>query len=484
MWQSTRSTTTTSFASAIIHGLAPDGGLYVPSHLPKLLLIETMKTLSYKDIAYYVLSKFLDDFSHDEINSIVNKSYQVSDFPQGEIALESYPGFTLLRLDQGPTMAFKDMALMMLPHLIETAKQKLLIKESLVFLTATSGDTGGAALAGFSHVNGAQLMVLYPDQGVSAIQRNQMHHFTSKNRQLIPVTGNFDDCQRLVKEAFQTLKIEGIRLSSSNSINIGRLLPQIIYYVYSYLQLVNQQKITFGESIDVVVPTGNFGNIMAANYARMMGLPIHRLVSATNQNDVIHRFIQTGIYDARHEFKVSWSPAMDILISSNVERLLFELYHHQVEEVDQLMTKLRIERTYALSQEAHHLLRETFDSYAVSEQDTLQSIRQFYDQHHHLIDPHTAIGYAAYQRTHSTHYTLVVSTAHPFKFPEAIFEAFHLRAPLLLKDQLKALGKLDHSRVDKRFNDLFVDHDSVTCVAKEQVLATLIKKIGEIHVSD
>lgn len=480
MVRSTRSSYQTTCSAAILSGLSSDGGLFVPQEIPTLKWSKTWLDRSYRQLAVEVLSLFLDDFDSREIEAIVDSSYSSEAFPHGETRIEEYPGFSLLRLDQGPTLAFKDMALVMLPHLIRAAKQKEGLAQNIVFLTATSGDTGGAAMAGFRAYDDGNLIVLYPAHGISDIQRRQMHQMEAPNRRLIPVEGNFDDCQRLVKQAFQELRIPNVVLSSTNSMNIGRLLPQIVYYVHAYLQVVKSGSIAYGDPLDVYVPTGNFGNVLAAYYAKKMGVPFGKLIGATNQNDVVHQFIQSGKYDIRRPFTPSLSPAMDILVSSNLERLLFDLYDGSALDVRALMERLKTERVYQVSPQVLTRIRETFDSAMTGESATIAAIRRFYAQFHRLIDPHTAVAYAAYlHKQHPSRHALVVSTASPFKFPEAMFQAFGLSRLVPLDVQYLQLESLDPACADSRAKDLYQTQEEPEGVSPDKVLPMIREMAGD-----
>lgn len=480
MVRSTRSSYQTTCSAAILSGLSSDGGLFVPQKIPDLKLNQSWLNLSYRQLAVEVLSHYLVEFTLREIETIVDSSYSEEAFPYGETRMDDYPGFSLLRLDQGPTLAFKDMALVMLPHLVQAAKQKEGIAKRIVFLTATSGDTGGAAMAGFRSYEDGYLIVLYPTHGISDIQRRQMHQLETANLRLIPVDGNFDDCQRLVKQAFQEIKIPNTELSSTNSMNIGRLLPQIVYYVHAYLQVVKSGSIAFGDQLDVYVPTGNFGNILAAYYAKKMGVPFGKLIGATNQNDVVHQFIQSGVYDIRRPFTPSLSPAMDILVSSNLERLLFDLYDGSVQDISTLMEQLQAKKVYQVSSHVLTRIRETFDSAMVNESATIAAIRRFYAQFHRLIDPHTAVAYGAYlHKQDSSRHALVVSTASPFKFPEAMFQAFGLSRQVPLDVQYHQLESLDPTCADPRAKELYQPQEESKGIMPDRVLAMIREMAGE-----
>ena len=332
LFKSTRSEQTVTASQAILKGLADDGGLFVPMSIPELdVTVEQLSKMSYKEVAYEVMKLYLTDFTEDELKHCINSAYD-SKFDTEEIApLVEAEGAYFLELFHGATIAFKDMALSILPHLLTTAAKKNNVKNEIVILTATSGDTGKAALAGFADVEGTRIVVFYPKNGVSPIQEKQMVTQKGKNTKVVGIHGNFDDAQTGVKKMFgdkalaEEMDKKGFQFSSANSINIGRLVPQIVYYVYAYTRLLGENKIENGEKINVVVPTGNFGNILAAFYAKQMGLPIAKLICASNENKVLFDFLSTGVYDKNREFMLTSSPSMDILISSNLERLIYQI---------------------------------------------------------------------------------------------------------------------------------------------------------------
>ena len=332
LYKSTRGNKLVSSSETIIKGLADDGGLYIPYPLPKLEFNDSWLSKTYPEIAKEIFKKFFDDFTEEEIKNVIVSSYNNTNFKGKVVGLRNFDKFSFLELYHGPTLAFKDMALTALPHLMGVAMKKMGIKRKLTILTATSGDTGGAALCGFSKAPNIDIVVLYPNNGVSTFQEKQMLSFTNETSKAYAIEGNFDDCQNIVKDIFNTYRDNSmLLLSSANSINIGRLVPQIVYYFYGYLSLVNTGQINFGDKINVSVPTGNFGNILAAYYAKILGLPINELICASNENNVLTEFINSGIYDANREFYKTNSPSMDILLSSNVERLLALITSNTVE---------------------------------------------------------------------------------------------------------------------------------------------------------
>jgi len=424
-----------SASEAIVKGIAEDGGLYVPGEFPKITKsFEDLGKMNYRELAYYVMKMYFDDFSEAELKECVDKAYD-DKFENPLIAPLNYKnGVCFLELYHGRTLAFKDMALSVLPHLLSTAAKKLNIKKEIVILTATSGDTGKAALEGFDSVDGIKIVVFYPKDGVSEIQRLQMITQEGENTFVVGIEGNFDDAQSGVKEIFSDksfnalLNEKGYMLSSANSINIGRLVPQIVYYIYTYANLLKDKKIKAGENINIVVPTGNFGNILAAFYAKTMGVPIGRLICASNENNVLTDFINTGVYDRRRKFFITNSPSMDILISSNLERLLFEISGRKAEVIDSLMKQLKEQGKYEINEDMKGKLNLLYGGYA-NEEETITTVKEVYEETKYVIDTHTAVAYKVYtdyiKNTEDESVAVIVSTASPFKFPESINKALN-----------------------------------------------------------
>lgn len=421
MYKSTRGLEGIHASKAIIDGIANDGGLYVTdidfSYSQKDF--DRLKKLSYKDLAVEILEKFLDDFTKEEITDIVYKSYDKTfDIDSIVNVKKAKDKIYFLELFHGKTLAFKDVALQVLPNLLSVSKKKNNINEKTIILTATSGDTGSAALAGFEGKEDVEMIVLYPNQGVSEIQEKQMLQYESKTRHIYAVEGNFDDCQNLVKKIFS--EENNKNLSSANSINIGRLIPQIVYYFYAYFRIARKK-----EKINVVVPTGNFGDILAGYIAKEMGLPIEKLICASNQNNVLEDFIRTGVYDINRPFKKSISPSMDILISSNLERLLYyKLKDCKV--IKELMSDLKNKKVYEV-----HLDMDEFVGESISELETFSGIRSVYDYYDYVIDPHTSVAYGSFRKYQTEHNreknkvkTLILSTAHPMKFSKTVSKVF------------------------------------------------------------
>ncbi len=434
MYKSTRSEEGFVTASqAILQGLAADGGLFVPTELPKLSLrMEQLCKMSYQETAYEVMRLFLTDFTEEELKSCIQNAYD-SKFDTEEIApLVKAGNAYYLELFHGATIAFKDMALSILPHLMTTAAKKNNSHEEIVILTATSGDTGKAALAGFADVSGTKIIVFYPKHGVSPIQERQMVTQRGENTFVIGIEGNFDDAQTGVKNMFGNEELKermlkkGYRFSSANSINIGRLVPQVVYYVYAYAKLLGEGKISDGERINVAVPTGNFGNILAAYYAKHLGVPIGKLLCASNENKVLYDFFATGRYDRNRDFILTNSPSMDILISSNLERLLYHISGNRAADTRARMEQLKAEGCYEITQEMRKQLADFYGGTADQKQ-TGEAIASLYEQTGYVLDTHTAVASYVYeqyrQQTGDQTKTVIASTASPYKFARSVMEA-------------------------------------------------------------
>ena len=430
-------------SEAILRGLAPDGGLYVPDHIPHLeKSLREIAELDYRQTAYEVMKLLLTDYTEDELKYCISHAYD-SKFDTDEIAPLAYAdGAYYLELYHGATIAFKDMALSILPYLMTTAAKKNNVKNEIVILTATSGDTGKAALAGFADVPGTRIIVFYPKHGVSPIQEQQMVTQKGDNTCVIGIEGNFDDAQTGVKKIFtdkelaKELDAKGFQFSSANSINIGRLVPQIVYYVYSYAKLLKEEKIAEGDPINVVVPTGNFGNILAAYYAKNMGVPIAKLICASNSNKVLFDFFQTGEYDRNRDFILTSSPSMDILISSNLERLIYHIAGDNADRDAEYMKQLTQNGKYEITDEMREKLVDFFGGFA-TEEETFETIKKVFDKTGYLMDTHTAVASAVYSKyvetTGDKTVSVIASTASPFKFTRSV---------------MKALGKDDEGKDD------------------------------------
>ncbi|MGG7144326.1 threonine synthase [Clostridium nigeriense] len=429
-------------SQAIINGISKDGGLCVPVSFPNLFeKIKEKIDMTYEEVAFEVIKEFFTDFSNEEIKDAISKAYE------NRFKVVEKNGF--LELYHGPTSAFKDAALLFLPQIMSLAKKKLNINEEIVILAATSGDTGKAALEGFKDVEGFRVMVYYPKEGVSPVQEMQMVTQEGRNVRVVGIKGNFDDAQRGVKEIFgdnefkeELLKMN-YRLSSANSINIGRLIPQIIYYFYGYLKLVNKQQIKIGDKINIVVPTGNFGNILAAYYAREMGLPVAKFICASNENNVLSDFFNKGVYDKRRDLILTESPSMDILVSSNLERLLFEASGRDANEIKDLMKELSDNGVYTVNEKIKKGLKDFYGNYAKNEE-VYNAINYLYNEEGYLVDTHTAVAYVVLNKyirdTEDTTPYLIASTASPYKFPRSISNALKMEVNNI--DDFEVIEKL------------------------------------------
>ena len=434
MYQSTRSEGTKVTASqAILKGLADDGGLFVPVNIPKLdVSLEDISKMTYQETAYEVMKLFFTDFTENELKTCIERAYD-SKFDTKEIApLVKKSDAYYLELFHGATIAFKDMALSILPHLLTTSAKKNNIKNEIVILTATSGDTGKAALAGFADVEGTSIIVFYPKNGVSKIQERQMVTQKGANTKVVGITGNFDDAQSGVKAMFNNKELakvmdgHGYQFSSANSINIGRLVPQVVYYVYSYTRLLANGDIKAGEKVNFVVPTGNFGNILAAFYAKNMGVPVGKLICASNENKVLYDFFETGVYDRNREFILTSSPSMDILISSNLERLIFRIAGDDAKKTAEMMDALKTTGKYTITDEMKAKLADFTGGWA-SEEDTAKEIKRVFDETGYVMDTHTAVASSVYhtykEKTNDDTKTIIASTASPYKFGTSVMSA-------------------------------------------------------------
>jgi len=440
-------------AQAIIRGLAADGGLFVPEAFPQVSLqeIEALVPLSYEERAVRVLSLFLTDYSTEELEGCVSRAYGAGKFDAEKRApVKSMGDLHVLELWHGPTSAFKDMALQLLPQLLSTALPKCGVKDQVLILVATSGDTGKAALEGFADAPQTKIMVFYPQDGVSRIQQLQMLTQQGGNVRVMAVKGNFDDAQSGVKAIFgdkdfaEELAGEGVRLSSANSINWGRLVPQIVYYFSAYADLLAEGTIKAGEEIDFTVPTGNFGDILAAYYAKRMGLPVHKLVCASNANNVLTEFLRTGVYDRKRDFFKTITPSMDILISSNLERLLYHVTESD-EKVAGWMKELGEHGSYEVDKETLNTIQQLFWADWASDTETKAEIDKVYRQHNYVMDTHTAVAAKVAGKYGEAHPEdkcpmVVVSTASPYKFNGSVLEALGTETEGL--DEFQLLDKL------------------------------------------
>lgn len=424
-------------AQAIAQGISQDGGLFVPSEIPSVSLdeIKALGEKTYAERALFVFSKFLTDYTEAEIRYCVDGAYNTKNFDTENIAelAHLFDGTYMLELWHGPTCAFKDMALQILPYLLTTATKKINLNKKVVILVATSGDTGKAALEGFKDVDGTEILVFYPEDGVSAMQKKQMTTQEGENVGVCAIKGNFDDAQNGVKAIFTNPEIagkladNGMMFSSANSINWGRLAPQIIYYVSSYAQLVADGEIELGDKINIVVPTGNFGNILAGYYAKHMGVPVNKLICASNANNVLTDFIKTGIYDRNRPFHTTISPSMDILISSNLERLLYHLCGSDDAQIREWFGKLAETGRYEVTDDVKKALADEFYAGCCNDDQTKACIKEIYDEYSYTCDTHTAVAVKVYKdyvsATGDKTKTVIASTASPYKFSGSVLSA-------------------------------------------------------------
>ena len=477
---------TVSVSEAIIQGLADDGGLYTPQALDQKVDLASTLKMSYLELAQYILSLFLSDFSHEQIQQCVQNAYQNS-FENNEVApLRKYSDGWLMELWHGPTSAFKDVALTLLPHLLTAAYQNQNENDLISILTATSGDTGKAAINGFADVKNTAITVLYPEIGVSDIQKRQMQTSLGKNVEVIAVKGNFDDCQRIVKDAMKDPVVleacKHMKLSSANSINIGRLIPQIVYYFDSYAKLVNHGDIQLGDVVNFVVPSGNFGNILAGFLAKQLGLPVKKLVCASNSNNVLTEFIRTGTYNANRAFIPTISPSMDILVSSNLERLLFLLSNHNDTLINQYMSSLKNDGQYTISDDLRKQLQESFAAYDCYEDECKKVIHDTFHKEHILIDPHTAVAvhacHAYKQESNDNTPCIVLSTASAYKFAKDVYTALTEKS---CTDEFEAMNALhDYTSIAIPKNLACLKDMEIrftNTVKKEDALATIAKRL-------
>ncbi|MCR5144068.1 MAG: threonine synthase [Lachnospiraceae bacterium] len=478
-------------SQAILKGLANGGGLFVPTSIPKLdVSLEDLSKMTYQQTAYEVMKLFLTDFTEQELKTCIERAYD-SKFDTEEIAPMVYAdGAYYLELFHGSTIAFKDMALSILPHLMITSARKNNVKNDIVILTATSGDTGKAALAGFAGVEGTKIIVFYPKDGVSPIQKQQMVTQVGDNTLVVGIDGNFDQAQTGVKQMFADkemaaeLDAKGFQFSSANSINIGRLVPQIVYYVYSYAKLVENEKIKAGDKINVVVPTGNFGNILAAFYAKNMGLPIAKLICASNENKVLYDFFSTGVYDKNREFVLTNSPSMDILISSNLERLIYRIAGEDSVKNAALMKQLNETGKYEITADMKSQLDEFYGNFT-DETETAKTIHDLYEKTGYVIDTHTAVASGVYNKykaeTGDDTPTVIASTASPFKFARSVMSAidskYESMEDFALVDELSKVSKVDVPKAVDEIRNAEIRHKTVCAVSEmpEVVRGFLVK---------
>lgn len=478
-------------SQAILKGLSDDGGLFVPDSIPKLDVdLEALSKMTYQEIAYEVMSRFLTDFTEEELKGCIKKAYD-SKFDTEEIVPLVKKGNTfIMELFHGPTIAFKDMALSILPHLLTTAAKKNQVKNEIVILTATSGDTGKAAMAGFADVPGTKIIVFYPKNGVSPVQEKQMVTQKGENTYVVGITGNFDDAQTGVKKMFndkemaRELAQAGYQFSSANSINIGRLVPQVAYYVYAYVKLMERGEIRNGDEINAVVPTGNFGNILAAYYAKQMGVPYGKFICASNENKVLFDFFRTGCYDRNREFILTSSPSMDILISSNLERLIYRAAGDDSEKNKELMKALTEKGSYQITPEMEEGLKEFYGNYA-TEEETADTIRRFFEENQYVLDTHTAVAADVYKKymeeTKDSRPAVIASTASPYKFTRSVMTAIDKKyedmEDFALADELERISGVKIPKAIEEIRTAPVRHNTV---AEAADMPKVVKEILQI----
>lgn len=478
-------------SQAILKGLSDDGGLFVPDSIPKLDVdLEALSKMTYQEIAYEVMSRFFTDFTEEELKGCIKKAYD-SKFDTEEIVPLVKKGNTfIMELFHGPTIAFKDMALSILPHLLTTAAKKNQVKNEIVILTATSGDTGKAAMAGFADVPGTKIIVFYPKNGVSPVQEKQMVTQKGENTYVVGITGNFDDAQTGVKKMFndkemaRELAQAGYQFSSANSINIGRLVPQVAYYVYAYVKLMERGEIRNGDEINAVVPTGNFGNILAAYYAKQMGVPYGKFICASNENKVLFDFFRTGCYDRNREFILTSSPSMDILISSNLERLIYRVAGDDSEKNKELMRDLTEKGSYQITPEMEEGLKEFYGNYA-TEEETADTIRGFFEENQYVLDTHTAVAADVYKKymeeTKDSRPAVIASTASPYKFTRSVMTAIDKKyedmEDFALADELERISGVKIPKAIEEIRTAPVRHNTV---AEAADMPKVVKEILQI----
>lgn len=493
LYKSTRGEEKVNSAQAILQGIAADGGLFVPEEFPvfdKTALLELLGK-DYFSIAETVLRKYLTDYTAEEIKACVKAAYNTISFPEKPVVFNEVKADTgVLELWHGPTFAFKDMALQLLPRLLTKAIEKTGEKKEVVILVATSGDTGKAALEGFANVEGTRIVVFYPVDGVSDIQKKQMVTQQGDNVAVVAVEGNFDDAQTGVKKIFANKNLQekmaenGFVFSSANSINWGRLVPQIVYYFKAYASAVKNGGVQFGEKVNFVVPTGNFGNILAGYYAKCMGLPVAKFICASNANNVLAEFINTGRYNKERAFHKTISPSMDILVSSNLERMLYQLAQGDSALINNWMKQLAENGEYDIGDDYRKKLGESFCGYWINDSGTQKTIAKVFTQHDYLLDTHTAVAWQALEQyreaTGDNTYAIVVSTASPFKFAPAVLAAIK---PALIHNSdafaaLQELSELSGLKIPKemqKLKQLPALHDKTVAVGQmEKQVETIL----------
>ncbi|EOS78574.1 MAG: threonine synthase [Lachnospiraceae bacterium] len=476
LYNSTRSKQSPVKASeAILKGLSKDGGLFVPDKIPAFdKTLEELAEMTYGQVAYEVMKLYLTDFTEEELKGCIARAYDSKFDTEDIVPIVEAQGAYYLELFHGATIAFKDMALSILPHLLTVSAKKNHVKNEIVILTATSGDTGKAALAGFADVEGTRIVVFYPKNGVSPVQEKQMVTQKGNNTYVVGIHGNFDDAQTGVKQIFgdsslaEYMDERGFQFSSANSINIGRLVPQIVYYVYAYVKLLKEEKINSGEKINVVVPTGNFGNILAAFYAKQMGLPIDKLICASNDNKVLYDFFCSGTYDRNRDFVLTSSPSMDILISSNLERLIYRIAGDDPDKNKELMDALNQGGVYTITDEMKNQLSDFYGNYA-NEKETTEKIQELFDSTGYVIDTHTAVASCVYDKykkeTKDVKPAVIASTASPYKFTRSVMNAIDHKYDTMedfeLVDMLSEISKTEVPKAIEEIRTAPIMHNHV-----------------------
>ena len=483
---------------AIKLGMVPEGGLFVPEVIPEFTPeeIESMEEKKYQEIAYMVLNKYLTDYEGDVLQKLIAKAYNQDNFPVENITpikkLEN--NFYILELWHGPTAAFKDMALQLMPLLLIKAVEKSEIDKDIVILVATSGDTGTAALEGFKNIEGIKIIVFYPYEGVSRVQEAQMTSVKADNTEVVGVKGNFDDCQDAVKKVFgdkefnRIMEKAGYQFSSANSINWGRLVPQIIYYFAAYAQLVRKNEIRSGQKINITVPTGNFGNILSGYYAYRMGLPVNKFICASNENNILTDFINTGVYNINREFQKTISPSMDILISSNLERFLFEITDHNSEKIKNWYNQLKNNGKFVIDDKYKKIIQKLFAGEYSDEAETRETIKNIFEKYDYTVDPHTAVGIKAnekYLNNNDDIFPVIIdSTASPYKFNKAVVEAIKGVGALSKGEELQLLDKLKQlskTKIHRSLKNINKQEVEPARICYESEIAKEIKNILEIN---
>ncbi len=475
-----------SAAEAIREGMVPGGGLFVPEKFPKFSLneIQDLKELNYQEVSMEVLKKYLSDYTEEEIRECVEGAYNDRSFSHKErtpvVKLED--GVYVMELWHGPTAAFKDMALQLMPRLFVKAREKTNAVYDTLILVATSGDTGKAALEGFKNLEGIKVVVFYPEEGVSQVQKLQMVTTEGNNLTVSALKGNFDDCQTGVKDIFSddefNASLKGLELSSANSINLGRLLPQVIYYFKAYAQMLRDNEITLGEKVDFCVPTGNFGNILAGYYAMEMGLPVGKLICASNKNNVLTDFLQEGTYDKKRDFHKTMSPSMDILVSSNLERFLYHILGDS-DKVAKIYERFNKDGVFCVDTQELKKIQEIMDSGYTDEEICIKTIKDIFDKDNYIMDTHTAVAMNVAMRKKSERKVVVLSTASIYKFPSSVLKAFGKQGENEFQeiDMLNEITGVELHSAVKGIDKLPVLHKN--CIVKDgmkEFLEKLIKK--------